>query len=201
MPEVRQADYLTRTLTKTIIMTNTGLQAIYREQAVPRLRQTLALNNVWAVPRIEKVVVNAGVGRTLKDPKMLEAIIEDLKRLTGQSPVRTLARKSIAGFKIRENQVVGLMVTLRGRRMYDFLEKLVNVVLPRMRDFKGLSSQSFDGRGNLNIGIKEQIAFPEALREHVEHVFGMEVNIRTNAGTDGKALELLRSLGFPFRKE
>ena len=177
------------------------LQQAYKEKIAPKLQAELGLDNVMAVPHIEKVVINAGVGKTLKDGKMLEAIIEDLKRITGQTPVKTLAKKSIAGFKIRENQVVGLVVTLRGSRMYDFLEKLVNVALPRVRDFKGVNPNSFDGHGNYSIGIREQIVFPETTREHIEHTFGFEINIQTSTDDDKQARELLKSLGFPFAKE
>jgi large subunit ribosomal protein L5 len=176
------------------------LQQAYKEKIAPKLQKELALNNVMAVPHIEKVVVNVGVGKTLKDAKMLDAIIEDIKRITGQTPVKTLAKKSIAGFKIRENQVVGLVVTLRARRMYDFLEKLVNVALPRVRDFRGINPKSFDGRGNYSIGLREQIVFPETTREHIEHTFGFEVNIQTSTNDDKQAKELLKSLGFPFAK-
>src|SRR3954468_7930612 len=137
-----------------------SLKTTYKEKLVPNLKQTFGLNNIMAVPKVQKVVVNVGVGRTLKDAKMLEAIIEDVKRITGQTPVKTLAKKSIAGFKIRQGQVVGLMVTIRGNRMYDFLEKLVRTALPRVRDFRGLDPKKFDGHGNYNIGIKEQIVFP-----------------------------------------
>ena len=178
-----------------------NLQQAYKEKIAPKLRTELGLDNVMAVPHIEKVVVNAGVGKTLKDGKMLDAIIEDLKRITGQTPVKTLAKKSIAGFKIRENQVVGLVVTLRGRRMYDFLEKLVKIALPRVRDFKGLNPKSFDGHGNYSIGVREQIVFPETTREHIEHTFGLEVNIQTSTEDDKQAKALLQSLGFPFAKE
>ncbi|MBI3952346.1 MAG: 50S ribosomal protein L5 [Candidatus Doudnabacteria bacterium] len=178
-----------------------ALKLRYKEKIIPDLQKSLGLSNPMAVPRIEKVVINAGVGRTLKDPKLLENIIEDLKKITGQTPVKTLAKKSIAGFKIRQNQVVGLMVTLRGARMFDFLEKLVNVALPRVRDFKGLSKKSFDRHGNYSIGFKEQIVFPETSREHLEHTFGLEANIQTSTDDDKKAYELLKSLGFPFREE
>ena len=178
-------------------MSNT-LKTAYKEKILPTLKKELGLENELAIPKISKVVVNVGVGKTLKDPKFLEAIIEDVKRITGQMPVKTLAKKSIAGFKIRENQVVGVMVTLRGTRMYDFLEKLIKVAIPRVRDFKGLNPKSFDGRGNYSIGFKEQIVFPETLREHMEYTFGLEVNIQTNAGNDIQALALLKSLGCPF---
>jgi large subunit ribosomal protein L5 len=174
------------------------LKANYIEKTVPHLKKVLGVTNSMAIPKIEKVVVNVGVGKTLKDAKMLEAIIEDVKRITGQTPIKTVAKKSIAGFKIREGQVVGIVTTLRGRRMYDFLEKLVKVALPRVRDFKGLSKKSFDGHGNYSIGIKEQIVFPETTREHIEHTFGLEVNIQTSTDDDKQALELLKALGFPF---
>ena len=177
------------------------LKTIYKEKSVPALKKAFNLTNPMAVPKVNKVVINVGVGKTLKDPKMLEAIIEDAKRIAGLTPVKTLAKKSIAGFKIRENQVVGLTVTLRGRRMYDFLEKFVNVALPRVRDFRGLDPKKFDGHGNYNVGIKEQIVFPETTREHLEYVFGLEVNIQTTAGEDKKGLKLLKSLGFPFPAE
>lgn len=177
-----------------------SLKTVYNEKSIPALKQAFALSNPMAVPKVNKVVINVGVGKTLKDPKMLEAIIEDVKRIAGQTPVKTLAKKSISGFKIRENQVVGLMVTLRGQRMYDFLEKFVNVALPRVRDFRGLDPKKFDGHGNYNVGIKEQIVFPETTREHLEYVFSLEVNIQTSTNDDKKALELLKSLGFPFQR-
>jgi large subunit ribosomal protein L5 len=178
-----------------------SFKTVYKEKSIPALRQAFGLTNPMAVPKIKKLVVNVGVGKTLKDPKMLEAIIEDVKKIAGQTPVKTLAKKSVAGFKIRENQVVGLMVTLRGPRMYDFLEKLVRIALPRVRDFRGLDPKKFDGHGNYNIGIKEQIVFPETTREHLEYTFGMEVNIQTSTNSDKQALELLKSLGFPFQKD
>jgi large subunit ribosomal protein L5 len=178
-----------------------SLLTTYKEKSVPALKQALTLSNSMAVPKVEKIVVNVGVGKTLKDAKMLEAIIDDVKKITGQAPVKTLAKKSISGFKIRENQVVGVVVTLRGRRMYDFLEKLIHVALPRVRDFRGLDPEKFDGHGNYNIGFREQIVFPETTREHLEYVFGLEVNIQTSTNDDKQALELLKSLGFPFRKD
>lgn len=178
-----------------------NLKILYKEKSIPALKKAFGLTNPMAVPKIEKVVINVGVGKTLKDAKMLEAIIEDVKAIAGQAPVKTLAKKSIAGFKIRENQVVGLMVTLRARRMYDFLEKLVRIALPRVRDFRGLDPKKFDGHGNYNIGIREQIVFPETTREHMDYTFGLEVNIQTSTNNDKQALELLKSLGFPFQKD
>jgi len=177
-----------------------NLKTLYKEKISKNLATSLGVKNVMAVPKVEKVVVNVGVGKTLKDGKMLEAIIEDIKSITGQTPVKTIAKKSIAGFKIREGQVVGLVVTLRGERMYDFLEKLIRVALPRVRDFRGLDEKKFDRHGNYNIGFKEQIVFPETIREHMDYTFGLEVNIQTSTNSDSHALELLKSLGFPFQK-
>ncbi len=178
-----------------------SLKTVYLEKSVPALKQAFGLKNPMAIPKIQKVVINVGVGKTLKDAKMLDAIIEDVKRITGQTPVKTIAKKSVAGFKIREGQVVGVMVTLRGGRMYDFLEKLVRVALPRVRDFRGLDPKKFDRHGNYNIGMREQIVFPETIREHMDYTFGLEVNIQTNTDSDAQALELLKSLGFPFQKD
>jgi large subunit ribosomal protein L5 len=176
-----------------------SLKTQYNEKSA-ELAKSLGLKNKMAIPKVEKVVINVGVGKTLKDAKLLEAIIDDIRKITGQAPVKTLAKKSVAGFKIRENQVVGLMVTLRGQRMYDFLEKLVKTALPRVRDFKGLSTKSFDGHGNYSIGLREQIVFPETSREHLEHTFGFEINIQTTAPDDKQAEALLRSLGFPLQE-
>jgi large subunit ribosomal protein L5 len=173
----------------------------YNKEIRKDLKEKLGLTNILAVPQIKKIVVNAGVGKTLKDPKLLEAIVEDIRKITGQQPVKTMSRKSIAGFKIRENQVVGLMVTLRGERMYDFLDKVISIALPRVRDFRGLSENAFDGRGNYHIGLKEQTVFPEISEEGLEHSFGLQVSIVTSAGTDEKGRELLKSLGFPFNQE
>lgn len=170
----------------------------YNKQIRKELQSKLGLTNVLAVPQVKKVVVNAGVGKTLKDPKSLESIIEDLRKITGQQPVKTMSRKSIAGFKIRENQVVGVAVTLRGERMYDFIDKLISIALPRVRDFRGLNIDAFDGRGNYNIGIREQTVFPEISEEGLEHSFGFQITIATDAGDDQKGRELLKSLGFPF---
>ncbi len=170
----------------------------YNKEIRKELQNKLGLKNVLAVPSVKKVVVNAGVGKTLKDPKFLESIIEDLRKITGQQPVKTMSRKSISGFKIRENQVVGVTVTLRGERMYDFIDKLISIALPRVRDFRGLNLDAFDGRGNYNIGIKEQTVFPEISEEGLEHSFGFQITITTDAGNDQKGRELLKNLGFPF---
>jgi large subunit ribosomal protein L5 len=178
-----------------------NLKTHYKEKTAPELAKSLGLTNKMAVPKIEKVVINVGVGRTLKDQKLLDAIIDDIRKITGQAPVKTLAKKSIAGFKIRENQVVGVIATLRGQRMYDFLEKLIRIALPRVRDFKGINNKSFDGHGNYSLGLKEQNVFPETSREHLEHSFGLEVNIQTTAKDDKQAEALLRSLGFPLQQD
>jgi len=174
------------------------LKEKFVKEVRPALQKHLKLANPMAVPQIKKIVINVGVGKTLKDPKFLDAIINDLKTIAGQMPVKTMARKSIAGFKIRENQVVGVTVTLRGQRMYDFLDKLINSAMPRIRDFRGVSPKSFDGRGNYHIGVREQLVFPEVSEESIDHVFGFEISIVTNAGNDEKGRELLKSLGFPF---
>ncbi len=178
----------------------TSLKTHYKEKVVPALTKELGVTNPMAVPKIQKVVINSGVGKTLKDSKLLDAIVEDMRNITGQAPVKTLSKKSIAGFKIRENQVVGLVTTLRGQRMYDFLEKLIRVALPRVRDFKGINPKSFDGHGNYSLGLREQIVFPETSREHLEHTFGLEISIQTTAPDDKQAEALLRALGFPFQE-
>ena len=179
----------------------TNLKTMYQEKIIPDLKKEFGFKSDLAVPQILKVTLNVGVGKTLKDTKLLDLIITDMKKITGQAPVKTLSKKAVAGFKIRENQVVGVMVTIRGKRMYDFLERLIKIVLPRVRDFRGLNPKSFDGHGNYNIGLIEQLVFPETIEENVNHSFGLEVNIQTNTDDDQKALALLKSFGFPFRKE
>lgn len=174
------------------------LKEQYIKTIRPDLQKRLEIKNVFAAPALKKIVINAGVGKTLKDPKFLEAIIRDLTLITGQAPVKTKSRKSIAGFKIRENQDVGVMITLRGERMYDFMDKLISIALPRVRDFRGLTPAAFDGQGNYHLGIREQTVFPEISEDGIEHSFGFQVSIITNAGTDEKGRELLKSMGFPF---
>jgi len=176
------------------------LQAQYNKEIVPALKEKFAFKNVMQVPKIEKIVINIGVGKLIKDSKTVDIIIADLVKITGQAPVKTLARKSISGFKVRENQVVGLMCTLRGERMYSFLDKLINVALPRVRDFQGLSPNGFDGRGNYHLGLKEHLVFPEISGSGLDHVFGMEVSIVTNAKKDNVAKELLKLMKFPFKQ-
>lgn len=176
------------------------LQEQYNKEFVSKLKEKFGFSNVMEVPKILKIVVNVGVGKVKEDKKKIEQIAEELKKITGQACVKTKARTSIAGFKVRENQIVGIMCTLRGFRMYSFLDKLINVSLPRVRDFQGLNPNGFDGRGNYHLGMKEQLVFPEISSESLENVFGLEVSIVTNAGTDEPARELLRLMKFPFKK-
>jgi large subunit ribosomal protein L5 len=177
------------------------LKARFREQIVSKLQEELGLANPMQVPRLDRVVLNMGVGDALKDGRMLEAAVLDLATITGQKPVITKARKSIAGFKLREGMAIGAKVTLRGARMYEFLDRLVSIALPRIRDFRGLSPRSFDGRGNYSLGIREQIIFPEINYDDVDAVRGLDVTITTSAKTDEEALALLRELGLPFRSD
>jgi large subunit ribosomal protein L5 len=177
------------------------LKARYRDEIVPRLREQRGYRNVMQVPGLEKIVVNMGVGDAIKDGRMLEAAVADLSTITGQKPVVTRARKSIAGFKLREGMAIGAKVTLRGDRMWEFLDRLLSIALPRIRDFRGLSPASFDGRGNYSLGVREQIIFPEIDYDDVETIRGLDVTITTTADTDEEALALLRELGLPFRQE
>lgn len=171
----------------------------YQEKAVPALKARFGYTNTLAIPRITKVVVSAGVGRAVRDAKELDLVVESLTNITGQKPVTTLARKSIANFKLREGAAIGVMVTLRGKRMQHFLEKLVHVALPRVRDFQGLSLTSFGKSGTYTIGFKEHLMFPEISSESIEKIHGLAVTIVTTAKTADEALVLLKSLGFPFR--
>jgi large subunit ribosomal protein L5 len=176
------------------------LQEQYNKKIAPALKEKFGFQNVMQVPKIVKVMVNVGVGKVKEDKKKIDQIAEDVKKITGQAPVRAKARKSIAGFKVRENQVVGVVCTLRGYKMYSFLDKLINVALPRVRDFQGVSAEAFDGRGNYHLGLKEQLVFPEISSESLDNIFGLEVSIITTAGKDEPARELLRQMGFPFKK-
>ncbi len=176
------------------------LQEQYNKQIVPQLKEEFGYKNAMEVPKIQKVILNVGIGRFLKDSKFVESIKRDMAAIAGQAPVETKARKSIAGFKIREQQVVGLAVTLRGQRMYEFLDKLVSIALPRVKDFRGISPKGFDGRGNYHLGLKEHIVFPEISNDALEHIFGLQVSIVTNAGKDDPARALLGAMNFPFIK-
>ena len=172
----------------------------FREKVVPALKEEFDHKNVMAVPRLSKVVVNVGLGHSLKDPKFLDIAESTILKITGQKPVRKKAKKSISAFKIRQGMIVGMMVTLRGEKMYSFLDKLINITLPRVRDFRGISAKQFDGRGNITIGFKENIAFPEVSPDEIERTHGMEITIGTTAGSDAEAEALLKHLGFPFSK-
>jgi large subunit ribosomal protein L5 len=175
------------------------LQEHYRTVVVPDLTKRFGYKSVMEVPRLKKVVVNMGVGEAVGDKKIMDNAVGDLQKIAGQKPVVTNARKSIATFKIRQGYPVGCMVTLRGQRMYEFLDRLISVAIPRIRDFRGMSPRSFDGRGNFNIGVKEQIIFPEIEYDKIDAIRGMNITIATTAKTDEEARALLSSFLFPFR--
>lgn len=172
----------------------------YQKELVPALIKGLNLRNVMEAPRIKKVIVNIGLGEALDNPKALDAAVIDLTAITGQKPIVTKAKKSVANFKLREGRQIGAVVTMRGERMWDFLDRLMNIVLPRVRDFRGVSPESFDGRGNYTLGLREQIIFPEIEYDKVDKVRGMEITIVTSASNDDQAKMLLQLLGMPFRK-
>jgi large subunit ribosomal protein L5 len=174
------------------------LRARYRDELVPALKEQLGLINKMQVPRLEKVVVNMGVGEAVKDGRLLDAALEDLATITGQKAVVTKARKSIAGFKLREGMAIGAKVTLRGAYMWEFVDRLVSLALPRIRDFRGLSPRAFDGHGNYTLGVTEQLIFPEIDYDKVVKVTGMDITIVTTATTDDEGRALLAALGFPF---
>src|SRR3989338_3143157 len=178
-----------------------NLRNKYKDEIRPALMKKLSYENILQVPALEKVVVNMGMGEAMSDSKFLDGGLNDIKAITGQKPVITRAKKSIATYKIREGGPVGCMVTLRGHRMYDFFSKLVTFILPRLRDFRGVSPKSFDGRGNYNLGLKEQSVFPEIHYEKVDNVRGMDIAFVTTANTDTEARELLAAMGMPFRKQ
>ncbi|MBA3764832.1 MAG: 50S ribosomal protein L5 [Actinobacteria bacterium] len=174
------------------------LKQRFRDELVPALREELGLANVMQVPRLDKIVVNMGVGDAVKDGRLLDAAVDDLTIITGQKPVVTKARKSIAGFKLREGMPIGAKVTLRGDRMWEFYDRLVSLALPRIRDFRGMGPRSFDGHGNYTMGVTEQLIFPEIDYDKVAEVRGMDITIVTTASTDDEARSLLAALGFPF---
>jgi len=176
------------------------LRAKFEKELAPVLLKELELKNAMAVPRLNKIVVNMGVGEATQNAKVLDPAVNELTQITGQKPVTTKARKSIAAFKVREGQSIGAMVTLRGDRMYEFFDRLVNIVLPRVRDFKGVSTKSFDGRGNFTLGLHDQLIFPEISYEKVDKLKGMNVTIVTTAANDNQARTLLKHLGMPFRQ-
>lgn len=172
----------------------------YQKEIMPALAKALDLKNVMQIPTPKKVVVNIGLGEAMDNPKALEAAVIDLTAITGQKPIVTKARKSIANFKLREGRAIGAKVTLRGDRMWNFLDRLMNIVLPRVRDFRGVSADAFDGRGNYTLGLREQLIFPEIEYDKIDKVRGMEITIVTNASSDDQAAQMLQMLGMPFRK-
>jgi len=174
------------------------LKTRYREEVVPRLQRELGLSNPMQVPRLEKAAINMGIGDSLKDARMLDAAVADLTTITGQKPIVTKARKSIAGFKLREGMSIGAKVTLRGDRMWEFIDRLLSIAIPRIRDFRGLSPRSFDGHGNYTLGLTEQLIFPEIDYDKVVKVRGMDITIVTTAKDDEQGKALLTALGFPF---
>jgi len=176
------------------------LHQYYREQVVPRLRSDLKIENAMQVPRISKITVNMGVGEAVADKKVMDAAVDDLTKITGQKPLVTKSRKAIASFKIRAGLPIGAKVTLRGRRMYEFLDRLINIAMPRIRDFRGVSPRAFDGQGNYSLGVKEQIIFPEIQYDQIDQVRGMDITITTSARDDRMGRALLEAFNFPFRK-
>jgi large subunit ribosomal protein L5 len=175
------------------------LQQIYKDQIVPELVKRFGYRSPMQVPRLEKITINMGVGEAVADKKVLQNAMEDLQRISGQKPIITLARKSIAGFKIREGMPIGCKVTLRRERMYEFLDRLITVAIPRIRDFRGLSPKAFDGRGNYSMGVREQIIFAEIDYDKIDAIRGMDITFTTNAKTDEEARGLLEQFKFPFR--
>lgn len=175
------------------------LKKLYEQELRAKLKSELAIDNIMAVPRITKITLNMGVGEALGDKKVLEHALKDLQAICGQKPVQTLARKSVAGFKVREGWPIGCKVTLRGERMYEFLDRLINIAIPRIRDFRGISPKSFDGRGNFAMGVTEQIIFPEIEYDKVDALRGMDVTITTSAASDDHGRALLKAFNFPFK--
>ena len=175
------------------------LQQFYKDNVVKKLMDERGYKNVMQVPRIEKITINMGVGEAIGDKKVIENALSDLEKISGQKPVATLARKSVASFKVREGFPIGCKVTLRQDRMYEFLDRLISVAIPRIRDFRGMSPKAFDGRGNYNMGVKEQIIFPEIEYEKIDALRGMDINITTSASNDDDARALLAAFNFPFK--
>ena len=175
------------------------LKTRYNDELKAQLQETLAVKNVMDIPRITKITINMGVGAAAADKKLLDGALADMQAIAGQKPVLTLARKSIAGFKIRDGWPIGCKVTLRGERMYEFLDRLISIAIPRIRDFRGFSSKSFDGRGNYSMGLKEQIVFPEIDFDKIDRIRGMDITITTTARNDDEGRALMRAFGFPFK--
>ena len=175
------------------------LRSVYKTELAPKLKEELGLENVMQVPRITKITLNMGVGAASQDKKLIDGAYADMQLIAGQKPVVTVARKSIAGFKIREGWPIGVKVTLRGDMMYEFLDRLIGITIPRIRDFRGFSAKAFDGRGNYSMGLKEQIVFPEIEYDKIDKLRGMDITITTTAANDDQGRALLRAFGFPFK--
>ena len=175
------------------------LQELYKEKLAPQLNESLGCANVMEIPHITKITINMGIGEAITNKKVVENAVEDMTKIAGQKPVVTYARKSVAGFKVREGWPIGCKVTLRGEQMYEFLDRLVSIAIPRIRDFRGLNPKSFDGRGNYTMGVKEQIIFPEIDYDKIDTLRGMDITITTSATTNDAGLALLRAFNFPFR--
>lgn len=173
----------------------------YRKDVMPAMQKEFSIKNVMAVPKVEKVVVNVGIGKIVKDDKAVERVVNDLAKLTGQKPVFRKAKKSISGFKIRQGMNIGLSATLRGKRMYDFMDRLISIALPMSKDFRGIEANHFDRDGNLNLGIKESSVFPEVIYESLKDIFSLEVTVVTTAKDKQRGISLLKYLGFPIKKE
>ena len=199
MAEKKSAAKAAKTEAPATVSAN-RVKAFYAKEVVPALMKKFGYKSVMQVPRIEKIVINTGLGDIKDNQKSMQIIENELKQITGQKPIYRKATKSVANFKVREGMNIGLKVTLRGARMYDFFDKLVSIALPRVRDFRGVSDKAFDGRGNYALGLKEQLIFPEITYDQVEKIRGMDVCIVTTAQTDEEARELLRALGMPFKK-
>jgi large subunit ribosomal protein L5 len=175
------------------------LRKKYKEEIIPQLMKDFSFRNIMQVPKLERVIINMGLGEAVQNAKLIESAVEELTAITGRKPIVTRAKKSIASFKLREGMPIGVMVTLRGEQMYDFVDRLVSIALPRTRDFKGISPKAFDGRGNYTLGIREQIVFPEVNYDKIDRIKGMNVTFVTTAKTDEQGRALLKSLGMPFR--
>jgi large subunit ribosomal protein L5 len=177
------------------------LKEFYQKTVIPKLTKDLGVKNPMQVPKITKITVNMGVGEAVADRKVMDAAVTDLTKITGQKPVLCMSKKSIAAFKVRENLAIGTKVTLRGERMWEFLDRLITIAIPRIRDFRGLNTRSFDGRGNYSMGVKEQMIFPEINYDQIDQIRGMDITFVTSATRDDQAFALLRELGLPFRGE
>lgn len=178
-----------------------SLQELYKKEITPKLKEKFGYANNMAVPKLMKVVVNVGVGKNTKDKAYIDNVVGSLGRITGQKPVLCKAKKSISAFKVREGNIVGVMVTLRGKMMYDFIDKLINITFPRVRDFRGIENKGMDKQGNFTIGFKEHLAFPEIKADEVEKTHGLEISVATTAKSREEGFELLKLMGFPFKKE